>query len=305
MNTIKPTIVVFGCTGTVGSEVMHQLNKQNCNLRGVIRNPDREYPIQLDTKSENLSYISADLKSEKQLKHACLKADALFLLTGTSPDQVQNEINIINAAQEMGVSRIVKLSAPISPSNIKIKVSNWHKEIEEHLAKSKIDYCCLRPHSFMQNWERNTFTIRRFGKIFGTMGTASRNYIDCRDVAEVAVHYLISQEPLNGESIVLSGPEAITNQDMAERLSHVTKSKIEYINITKEEFFINLTKRAKLPKWLANHIIELDELALKNKEPNTDTIEKILNHKPRIMNTYLQEVHHLYSRKPIWDFWSK
>jgi uncharacterized protein YbjT (DUF2867 family) len=305
MSITKPTIVVFGCTGTVGSEVMHQLSSRYCNIRGVIRNPNRSYPIQPNRQLPNLTYISADLKSPKQLRSACIKADALFLLTGTSPDQIQNESNIINAAKETGISRIVKLSAPIIPSNIIVEVSNWHREIEENLAKSAIDYCCLRSHSFIQNWERNTFTIRRFGKFFGTMGTASRNYIDCRDVAEVAVHYLLCNTALNNKSILLSGPEAITNFDMAERLSYVTNSKIEYINITKEEFFHSLTKRAKMPNWLANHIIELDELAIKNTEPNTDTIEDILNRKPRIMNTYLQESRHLFTRKPIWNFWSK
>ncbi|WP_074406486.1 NmrA family NAD(P)-binding protein [Aquimarina megaterium] len=305
MNTIKPTIVVFGCTGAVGSEVMRQLNNQGYIVRGVLRNPDREYPIKLNKQCTNVSYISADLKSKSQLKHACKKADILFLLTGTSPDQVENEVNIINMAIETGITRIVKLSAPVIPSDIKVEVSNWHREIEERLAKSSIDYCCLRPHSFMQNWERNTFTIRRFGKIFGAMGNASRNYIDCRDIAEIAVHYLISNRALHKKSVILSGPEAITNYDMAERLSFVTNSKIEYINISSEEFYHTLTTRAKLPKWLARHIVELDELAINVTEPTTDTVEKILNRKPRIMNTYLQESRHLYTKKPIWGFWNK
>ncbi|PKV51023.1 uncharacterized protein YbjT (DUF2867 family) [Aquimarina sp. MAR_2010_214] len=305
MNTIKPTIVVFGCTGTVGSEVMHQLSVKNCIVRGVLRNPNREYPIKLHKQCTNISYISADLKSKSQLKHACKKADALFLLTGTSPEQIENEVNIIKIAKETGIGRIVKLSSPIIPPGIKVEVSNWHRKIEESLAKSSIDYCCLRPHSFMQNWERNTFTIRRFGKFFGAMGNASRNYIDCRDVAEVAVHYLISNQALHKKSVILSGPEAITNYDMAERLSFVTNSKIEYINISTEEFYHTLTKRAKLPKWLARHIVELDELAINSPEPTNDTVEKILNRKPRIINTYLQESRHLYTKKPIWNFWNK
>jgi hypothetical protein len=54
---------------------------------------------------------------------------------------------------------------------------------------------------------------------------------------------------------------------------------------------------------MAQWVIELDDLAIKNIEPNDDTIEKILNRKPRMMNAYLQESKYLFSKKPIWKFW--
>lgn len=302
MNITKPTIVVFGCTGTVGAEVTHALSKENCVVRGVLRNPDRFYPV---PPTASLNYVSASLQEPTQLRRACATADTVFLLTGTAPDQVANETNIIDAAIAVGVTRIVKLSAPVVVPSVQVEVSTWHRQIEAVLDQSNIDYCVLRPYAFMQNWERNTFTMRRFGKIFGAMGEASRNYIDCRDVAEVAVHYLLSDKSLNGQAITLSGPEAITNADMASRFSYVTNSKIEYINLTKDALYAQLTKRAKLPKWLAHHIVELDNLAVKVPEPVQSTTEQITGRKPRIMDAYLQEARHLFRRKPLWKFWGK
>lgn len=303
MNNYKPTIVVFGCTGTVGLEVMHQLSQKECFVRGIIRSLERSYPINVNTHLSNISYLSVNLNSKTALKQACLKADAVFLLTATAPNQVETEINIINAAKEAGIKRIVKLSAPLVTPPAKVEVSDWHRQIESHLDKSGLDYCCLRPHAFMQNWERNRFTIQRFGKFYGAMGDAPRNFVDCRDVAEITVNKLLSEHNLNKEFIAISGPESITYKDFSERLSYVTNRKIEYINITQKELFNTLTKRAKLPNWLANHIVELDDLAIKKPEPNDDTIEKILNRKPRIINAYLQESKHLFSKKPIWKFW--
>ena len=303
MNNSKPTIVVFGCTGTVGLEVMHQLSTKECFVRGIVRNPDRNYPIPLSRKLSNVSYLSVDLNSEEQIKQACYKADTVFLLTATAPNQVETEINIINAAKEAGITRIVKLSAPIVRPPAKVEVSDWHRQIEEHLDKSGLDYCCLRPHAFMQNWERNTFTIQRFGTIYGAMGDAPRNYVDCRDVAEIAVIRLLSENNLNKQFLAISGPESITYADFAKRLSYVTNRKIEYRDITQKELLHTLTKRAKLPNWLANHIVELDDLAIKNPEPTEDTIEKILKRKPRMINAYLQESRHLFVKKAIWKFW--
>lgn len=300
-NHYKPSIVVFGCTGTVGSEVIRLLSTQNCFVRGILRNPSRTYPV----VAFNISYVSTDLHSQEQLKRACTNADSVFLLTATSPQQIEQEINIIHAAKEVGVQRIVKLSAPIVSKPAHVEVSHWHQQIETVLANQFTDYAILRPYAFMQNWERNTFTMRTFGEIYGSLGNAARNYVDCRDVAEVAVKYLLSTESLNGESLVLTGAEAITNQDMAQRFSHIINRRIKYVDISSEELKKQLMQRAKLPNWLANHIVELDDLAIKIPEPTTNSIEKILNRKPRIMDAYLQEFRHLYSSKPLWKFWVK
>ena len=162
------------------------------------------------------------------------------------------------------------------------------------------EFCCLRPHSFMQNWERNTFTIQYFGKIYGALGNAQRNYIDCRDVATVAVNYLLSTEELRERSVILAGPQSITNIEMAAKLSRITGNKIEYIDITPDELFSQLTRKAKLPKWLATHLVELDDLAIKVPEPDSDTITNLILRKPRIMDEYLQECRHLFKREPLW-----
>ncbi|MDM1503490.1 NAD(P)H-binding protein [Myroides marinus] len=296
MNKIKPTIVVFGCTGTVGTEVIRQLQKEDCNVRGVLRTPDRPHPI---SYSSNITYVNADLKSPEQVYNACMGADALFLLTATSPYQVEYEINVIAAAKKCGVKRVVKLSAPILHSEAHVQVSEWHHQIDEYLINTIDEYCCLRPHSFMQNWERNTFTIQAFGKIYGALGTAKRNYIDCRDVAAVAVHYLLSPNAVRESSVVLAGPQALTNQEIASKLSLVTGRAIEYVDISPEEFYNKLTKRAKLPNWLANHIVELDNLANHVPEPIYDTVTNLIGQKPRIIDEYFQESRHLFKRKSL------
>lgn len=229
-----------------------------------------------------------------------MHADVIFLLTATHPNQVEYEQNVIEAAQKYGIKRIVKLSAPdIQPVEL-VEVAKWHRTIEAALDRSGIEYCCLRPYAFMQNWERNTFTIRKFGKFFGTMDNAPRNYVDARDVASIATDLLLQEAPLPETAITITGPEAINHYEMAERLSTVTGRTIQYINIPKADLLKNLTKRAKLPLWLAQHIIELDELAVKVPEPASDSTEQYLHKQPRLMNEYLQESKALFAREPVW-----
>lgn len=297
---MKPVIVVFGCTGAVGTAVMHELRGRDCMARGVLRNPERPYPVPIGKGPSNITYVSANLNSLNQLKEVCKGADALFLLTATAPHQVEYEINIIDAARQSGIRRIVKLSAPIVKLPAKVEVSQWHGKIDEYLSQNMDEFCCLRPHSFMQNWERNTFTIQYFGKIYGALGNARRNYIDCRDVADIVVNYLLASEEIKEKSVILAGPQAISHVEMAAKLSHVTGRSIEYVNVTPAELFDQLIKRAKLPIWLATHIVELDDLAIKIPEPERDNITHLISRKPRIMEEYLQENRHLFKRKPIW-----
>ena len=58
----KPTIVVFGSTGTVGAEVLRQLSQHNCFVRGILRRPTREVPIKLNGDNNNITYIAVNLK---------------------------------------------------------------------------------------------------------------------------------------------------------------------------------------------------------------------------------------------------
>ncbi len=302
MEKYKKTIVIFGCTGTVGKYLLEKLLQEDCYVRGILKHPKRSYPIPL-AEHDKLSYLSADIAKPKEVEAACVHADAVFLLTATHPNQVANEINVINAAKKCGIQRLIKLSAPdIEPIEL-VEVAKWHRKIEAYLEQSGLSYCCIRPYAFMQNWERNLFTIKRFGKFFGVMKDVSRNYVDARDVAEVAVKLLLQKELLSLKTITLTGPEAISHYEMAERLSRVADRKIEYINISKHKFSDMLTKRAKLPLWLANHIVELDELALKVPEPTVDSIEYLLNKKPRLMDAYLQEKKELFAKEALWKFW--
>lgn len=281
-------IAVLGSTGTVGTELVRQLAEQDCAVRGVLRQPASRLPVPPQDRPARVSYVLADYSSESQLHRALRGAEALFLLVGTNPDQLAIESRAIDAARSAGVRRIVKLSAPIVGADAEVTVAGWHREIEAKLAASGLEYCCLRPYAFMQNWLRNTHTIQQFGAFVGSAGVAARNYVDCRDVAAIAVNLLLSDAPLP-RAITITGPEAITNQDVAERLSAVTGAHIRYENLTHDDHYRLLTTQAKLPEWLAKHIVELEALAVSIPEPTTSTVNELLNRAPRTMDEFLYE----------------
>jgi uncharacterized protein YbjT (DUF2867 family) len=298
-----PLIAVLGCTGTVGSEVMRQLADERCAVRGVLRRLPGSYPVPQQEHPARVSYVLADYASEEQLQRAFSGADALFLLVGTNPDQVHIESLAINAAMRADVRRIIKISAPLVAAPAHVEVANWHRAIEEKLATSGLEYCNLRPYAFMQNWLRNTQPIQYTRTIFGSAGDAPRNYVDCRDVAAVATSLLLSAQPPSAPALTLTGPESISNGEMAARLSRVTGLPIRYTNLSREEHYQMLRSRARLPHWLATHIVELEELALRVPEVTTSTLAAYTGRYPRTMDEFLHEQRSAFMPITFADHW--
>jgi uncharacterized protein YbjT (DUF2867 family) len=282
-------IAVLGCTGTVGSEVMRALTQEDCAVRGILTKSNRTYPVPAKDGPARINYVAADHTSVQQLSRAFMGAEALFLSIGTNPEQVVLESKAIEAAQCAGVRRVVKMSAPLVAEPASVEVANWHRTIEANLEASGLEFCNLRPYSFMQNWLRNTFTIQHMGKIIGSAGSSPRNYVDCRDVANIAMRLLLSEHPLTMKAITITGSEAISNQDMAERLSLATGFTIRYENLTRAEHYQLLLRRAKLPEWLARHLVELEELARFVPEHPNDEFRVWLRYPPRTMDEFIQE----------------
>ena len=149
----------------------------------------------------------------------------------------------------------------------------------------------------MQNWLRNTYTIKRFGTIIGSAGAAPRNYVDCRDVAAIATRLLLSDQMPHTDAITITGPEVISNQEMAERISCATGATVRCINLSRSEHYRMLITQAQLPEWLAQHIVELEELAIRIPEQATNSVAALLDRAPRTMNAFLHEHRSAFMQK--------
>lgn len=282
-------IAVVGCTGRVGSQVMRELAFQNCHIRGILSQPGATYPVPSQDHPMRISYVAADGLFPDQLKQAFKGVDALFLAMVNSLQQVEIESNVIDAADQAGIRRIIKLSTPFVAPPASVVISNWHRDIEAKLATSGMEHCSIRPVAFMQTWLRHTHVITHFGKIIGAAGSASKTYVDCRDIAAVAVKLLLSEHPLPSEFVTLTGNELINYQEMAERLSRATGSKIIYENIPPQALYQFLMTEANMPDWLARHLVQMEEFAALIPEKPNNSVQEFLGCYPRTMDEFVQE----------------
>ena len=114
------------------------------------------------------------------------------------------------------------------------------RKAEIELEKSGINYNIIRPNWFMQNF--NSFWIKGIleqSKILLPAGNAHVSFIDSRDISAVASKLLASDD-YNNTAFDLTGPEAITHNNVANYNSNVTGKNIKYQEISSADFKTDL-----------------------------------------------------------------
>ncbi|MFJ7779521.1 NmrA family NAD(P)-binding protein [Streptomyces yangpuensis] len=287
-------IVVMGATGAMGNAALHSLLALGAPVRALTRTPHAPIPGTTGAHGPRPEVRYADAADAGSLRTAFEGGTRLFLAMANGPAQVELETRAVDIAARSGIEHIVKISAPAAEPDSPVAVSRGHHAVEQHLRALGVNHTVLRPYAFMQNLLRLAPGIAR-GAIHGAMGDAPCNYVDCRDIGDVAAAVLTAPGTGTGTH-VLTGPEAVSHPELAARLSTVTRHRIRYVDLTPEEFREHLLHRAHMPAWLADHVTEIQQLAVARPETPTDTVARLLGRPPRTLDAFLHENRHRFRR---------
>lgn len=198
---------------------------------------------------------------------------------------------MIDAAAWCGVRHVVKLSAPAAEPASPVAVSGGHRQVEGHLAATGMTATLLRPYAFMQKLLQNAPAIAR-GVLIGAMREAPCNYVDVRDIADVAAETLL-RPGLAGATYTLTGPQAFSHPELARLLSELTGRPVR---LPPGDFHSHLLSTAQMPPWLADHVVEIQQLAIARAESTNGTIETALGRPARALRAFIHE--HLHTSAP-------
>ncbi|WSR87494.1 NmrA family NAD(P)-binding protein [Streptomyces erythrochromogenes] len=285
-------IVVMGATGATGSALLHSLLALGAPVRALTRTPYRPIPGVTDAhRPTSLEVRYADAADPDSLRTAFEGASRLFLAMANGPAQVELETRAVDVAAQAGIGHVVKISAPAAEPDSPVAVSRGHHAVEQRLRTLGMPHTVLRPYAFMQNLLRLAPAVAQ-GVILGAMGEARCNYVDCRDIGDVAAAVLTGPDTAGGASPgahVLTGPEAVSHPELASRLSILTGHRIRYVDLAPDELRDHLVRRAQMPRWLADHVTEIQQLAIARPEHPTDDVARILGRPPRTLDAFLHE----------------
>lgn len=260
-------ILVTGANGLSGSELVRRLSARGVPVRALVRSAVKAQGISSLPKVE---IVEGDMARPETLTSALRGVERAMLISSSDPTMLEVQSSFINAARKAGVAHVVKLSGIIADRESPFRFSRMHGEIERRLEDSGMAFTHLRAGEFMHAYFRQVPSIVAKGALFLPMEDAKIASIDIGDIADVAAAILTSAGH-EGKTYPLTGPEALSMAEVAEKLSAAIGKRVQYVNISPED-----AKRAQLaagvPPFLADALGELFAERRKGKESQVSAV---------------------------------
>ena len=268
-------ILVTGATGNVGSRVVPELRGRGVPVRAFVRDADKAAAM----LGDDVELAVGDFGDPGSIQAALYGVDGVFLACSNQPQQVEYETRVIDAAEEAGVRRLVKLSALGTEFRSPVAFWDWHARIENHLRASDVPFVILRPTFSMANVLASAEAVQYTSKLFVPAGDAGIAMIHPQDVAAVASVALV-EERHEGKTYTLTGPDAITFGQVAGYLWEALGREIEYLNVPDEVALHSMVEQG-LPEFVAGQIVTVfGFLRGGAQEQTTDTVRTLTGRDP-------------------------
>lgn len=275
-------ILVTGASGSVGGAVLKAVLKQGNPVTAGYRNTADASSAPAGAKTS-----ISDFGDKASLRRALANVDALFLVCSPVPQLVELESNVIDIAKEAGVRHLV-LNSSAGAGRWGKSFPKWHTQVEEKLRQSGVPFSILRPNSFMENiLAFYAPTIRTQDAFFAAMRESRVSFVAVEDIAESAARLLNSQA--ENKTYEINGSEAVTYNELAERIIRVIGRPVRYVDLSTEEIKKSLLNTG-MPDWQATALVELQEYYLTGRGGElTGDVQQLTGHAPKSLDSFLSE----------------
>jgi uncharacterized protein YbjT (DUF2867 family) len=280
-------MLLIGATGKVGQRLVPLLVAAGVRPTLLVRDVDKATRLYGD----QVDYVKGDLADPASVDAAMAGQDVVYLANGQTDDQVALEKTAIDAAVKAGVKRIVKISAMAADLG-KIDGPNpfarWHAEIEEYLAGSPLAVTILRPNMFDDNLLGSAAQIAT-GQLYSTTGSGRTAWVHPRDIAELAAAALLDDSHA-GRVYNVTGPEALTHDELAERFTSILGTPVQHITID-DDAFRGALGSAGLPAWVVDAYVEMNARTVRDGLASTvsEDVPTVLGRPATSVDVWIEE----------------
>jgi uncharacterized protein YbjT (DUF2867 family) len=276
-------IFVSGAPGNVGTELVRLLSARGHQVRALIRRPEAAERLAFP----GVETVLGDLTDRDSLERSLAEVDRVFVNSAVG-QVILAQTNLIDAAKTAGVGHIVKLSWIDASQSARAPLfARSHAEVESHLRHSGIAYTIVRATVFMQN-HLQLLAGQGKGVIYGASGEGKASLVDARDVAAVAAAAL-TEAGHEGQTYMVTGPEALAKADVARIISKVTGRQVRYVNVSPEQMAENYHYLGWPHRW-ADELVAVEDLRVANRLATvTDVVERLAGKKPTSLEEFVRE----------------
>jgi len=274
-------ILITGASGSVGKAVLQEASRKESRVRAMYRSKEEAAKA-----PSGCAAMLADYSDKQSLGKALNGVTSVFVVCSPIPQLVELESNVLDVCEESGVRHVV-LNSALGAGDYPKSFPGWHRKVEDKLKATGMSYTILRPNGFLMNIVAyNAPSIRAQGAFYAAMGDAKVSYLDVSDIAVVAVKALQGGAH-SGKTYELNGPEAISNRELAKRISKVAGRTVNYVDIpesAQRESMLGLG----MPEWQVTALLELQQYYKQGGGAKTDGLLKaLIGREPVTLDQYL------------------
>src|SRR6202158_5313411 len=245
-------ILITGASGSVGKAVLQEAIRTQSKVRAMYRSKE-----EAAKGPSGCEPVLADYSDQQSVRKALEGVTSVYVVCSPIPQLAELEGNMLDACKEAGVKHVV-LNSAMGAGDYAKSFPSWHRKVEDKLKSTGMSYTILRPNGFLQNIVTySASSIRAQGAFYVAMGDAKVSYLDVGDIAVVAVKALQGGAH-SAKTYELHGPEAISNQELAKRISKATGRTVNYVDIpesAQREAMLGLG----MPEWQGAGLLDIQK----------------------------------------------
>lgn len=265
-------VALTGATGGLGTLVVDHLLRRTSADRIVALARSATKAAALPA---SITTRIADNDDQAAVAAALAGVDVLLLISGNEFVKRMNQHrNVIAAAKQAGVTRILYTSAPHASTSTAF-ITAEHKATEQLIRESGLTYTMLRMNSYHENYVPFLRTAAQTGEIIGSVhdgriASAARN-----DYAEAAAVAMTTSGHDNA-TYELTGDTAWTYHELALALSEVLGRPVTYRDLSSEKHLEELRTQG-LDEATATFLVQLDaDLSRNVSGEATDELRRLI-----------------------------
>lgn len=276
-------ILVTGATGSIGRELVHRLRRDGAPFRALVRDEVKGRTLGCD-------FVVGDFEDPRSIAGAFDGIDQLFLngigaqaVDGEQP-MIRQQKTVIDAARMADIRHVVKVSvwharqgAPLS--------QGAHWQIEEYLKASGLSWSLLQPAGFMQNF-LSAGAFAPDGRLISSHGHTPVAYIDCHDIAACAFTLLTGRQGRD-ETFVLTGPEALTDAEIADKISAALGRNVGTVELHPDDMAAAMKSQGIQVRFAEDLAILVKEVAAGAQATTTTAVRDLVRRPPRTFDDFL------------------
>ena len=266
-----PAIAVTGATGRLGGRVARRLAASDFAQRFLARDPDRA------PRLPRSSVMRAEFGDTHEVRAALDGLPTVLMVSASEhPDRLAQHLGFVDAAVAAGVEHIVYISFYGAAPDCTFTLGRDHYATEQHIRTSGLRFTFLRDNLYADFMPA---LVGEDGIIRGPAGHGRVAAVTQDDIADAATAVLLDPASHAGATYSLTGPEALSLDDVAAILTTHLHRPVTYHQETIEEAYASRASYGAPPWQVDAWVSTYTAIANGELADVTDDIPRLTGHR--------------------------